>query len=70
MKHCLQLFPSCQMSNIFVGQAGTKILNITTQGGKVISTSSRGPNVVTVNPKTLHLTAVKSGAGGSKSDYP
>lgn len=48
-----------------IGQAGTKILNITTQGGKVISTSSRGPNVVTVNPKTLHLTAVKSGAGGS-----
>ncbi|XP_062578349.1 BRCA2-interacting transcriptional repressor EMSY-like [Saccostrea cucullata] len=49
-----------------IGQAGTKILNITTQGGKVISTgTSRGPNVVTVNPKTLHLTAVKSGAGGS-----
>ncbi|XP_078310623.1 uncharacterized protein LOC111136248 isoform X2 [Crassostrea virginica] len=48
-----------------IGQAGTKILNITTQGGKVISTgTSRGPNVVTVNPKTLHLTAVKSGAGG------
>ena len=48
----------------FEGQAGTKILNITTQGGKVISTgTSRGPNVVTVNPKTLHLTAVKSGAG-------
>jgi hypothetical protein len=51
----------------FEGQAGTKILNITTQSGKVISTgTSRGPNVVTVNPKTLHLTAVKSAAGGSK----
>ncbi|XP_048746376.2 BRCA2-interacting transcriptional repressor EMSY-like [Ostrea edulis] len=49
-----------------IGQAGTKILNITTQGGKVISTgTSRGPNVVTVNPKTLHLTAVKSATGGS-----
>lgn len=47
-----------------IGQPGTKILNISTQGGKIISTgTSRTPNIVTVNPKTLHLTAVKSGSG-------
>lgn len=46
---------------------GGRVLNITTQGGKVIaSTSNRGTtaNVVTVNPKTLQLTAIK-GAGGT-----
>jgi hypothetical protein len=38
-----------------------KILNITTQGGKIISTGAgRNPNVVTVNPKTLQLHAVKT----------
>ncbi|XP_064615204.1 BRCA2-interacting transcriptional repressor EMSY-like [Liolophura sinensis] len=42
---------------------GSKILNITTQGGKVIATTNKSPNVVTVNPKTLHLTAVKTAAG-------
>ncbi|XP_013393240.1 BRCA2-interacting transcriptional repressor EMSY [Lingula anatina] len=54
-----------------VGVAGShsvpsKVLNITTQGGKVIAAStSRGgsgsPNVVTVNPKTLQLTSVRAG---------
>ncbi|KAH3805994.1 BRCA2-interacting transcriptional repressor EMSY-like isoform X5 [Dreissena polymorpha] len=46
---------------------GTKLLNIQTQGGKII-TAPRGSSVVTVNPKTLHLTAVKntSGIPGSK----
>ncbi|OWF47165.1 BRCA2-interacting transcriptional repressor EMSY-like [Mizuhopecten yessoensis] len=47
-----------------IGQSGTKILNIT-QGGKVISGVNRSGNVVTVSPKTLHLTAVKSQSGGS-----
>ncbi|KAK3095595.1 hypothetical protein FSP39_016479 [Pinctada imbricata] len=49
-----------------LSSVGTKILNIT-QGGKVIqgSLGGRGSNVVTVNPKTLHLTAVKSSGGGS-----
>ncbi|XP_060563339.1 BRCA2-interacting transcriptional repressor EMSY-like [Ruditapes philippinarum] len=42
--------------------AGTKVLNIQTQGGKII-TAPRGSSVVTVNPKTLHLTAVKNAAG-------
>lgn len=41
---------------------GTKVLNIQTQGGKII-TAPRGSSVVTVNPKTLHLTAVKNAAG-------
>ena len=45
----------------FIGQSGAKILNITTQGGKIISTGAgRNPNVVTVNPKTLQLHAVKT----------
>ncbi|XP_071165811.1 BRCA2-interacting transcriptional repressor EMSY-like isoform X1 [Mytilus edulis] len=44
-----------------IGQSGAKILNITTQGGKIISTgTARNPNVVTVNPKTLQLHAVKT----------
>ncbi|XP_052785000.1 BRCA2-interacting transcriptional repressor EMSY-like [Mya arenaria] len=46
--------------------AGTKVLNIQTQGGKII-TAPRGSSVVTVNPKTLHLTAVKNAAGISGS---
>ncbi|KAL5004983.1 hypothetical protein ScPMuIL_018439 [Solemya velum] len=56
------------ISTITGAQPGTKILNIT-QGGKVISTSStKSPNVLTVNPKTLHLTAVRTqgGAPGGK----
>lgn len=43
-----------------MSQAGnSKILNINTQGGKVITTTK------TVSPKTLHLTAVKSASGGT-----
>ena len=56
----------CTLS--IAGQVGgSRVLNITTQGGKVIASSSnRGTvaNVVTVNPKTLQLTAIK-GAGGT-----
>jgi hypothetical protein len=47
---------------IYFTSAGTKVLNIQTQGGKII-TAPRGSSVVTVNPKTLHLTAVKNAAG-------
>ncbi len=45
--------------------SGSRVLNITNQGGKMISTSSRGgqANVVTVNPKTLQLTAIKGSSG-------
>lgn len=52
------------MINYWLIGQGTKILNIT-QGGKVISGLNRTANVVTVNPKTLQLTAVKSGTGGT-----
>ena len=55
----------------FTGQvAGSRVLNITTQGGKVIASTTRGTtaNVVTVNPKTLQLTAIK-GAGGTTGIY-
>ena len=41
------------------------MLNITTPGGRVIATTTKATNVVTVNPKTLHLTAVKSGSGST-----
>ncbi|XP_064639042.1 BRCA2-interacting transcriptional repressor EMSY-like isoform X2 [Lineus longissimus] len=38
-----------------------KVLNITTAGGKVIATTTKTtPNVVTVNPKTLQITGVKT----------
>jgi len=37
-------------------------LNFQTQSGKII-TAPRGSSVVTVNPKTLQLTAVKNAAG-------
>ncbi|XP_074658110.1 uncharacterized protein LOC141911050 isoform X2 [Tubulanus polymorphus] len=40
-------------------QLAGKVFNITTQGGKVVATKS-SPNVVTVNPKTLQITAVKA----------
>ncbi|GAB1605256.1 BRCA2-interacting transcriptional repressor EMSY-like, partial [Argonauta hians] len=55
------------VSTISVSQAGnSKILNINAQAGKVITTTKTA-NVVTVNPKTLHLTAVKSSTGGTVS---
>ena len=47
---------------------GNKVLNITTPGGRVIATTTKASNVVTVNPKTLHLTAVKSAAGGTTGE--
>ncbi len=53
--------------------SGSRVLNITSQGGKMISTTSRSgqANVVTVNPKTLQLTAIKgsSGTTGMCSTY-
>lgn len=49
-------------SSLTGSQPVTKVLNIQTQGGKII-TAPRGSSVVTVNPKTLHLTAVKNAAG-------
>jgi L-asparagine transporter-like permease len=45
--------------------SGSKVLNITTPGGRVIATTTKASNVVTVNPKTLQLTAVKSNSGGT-----
>lgn len=55
-----------KLVHVFVGQMTTtgRVLNITTQGGKVIaSTRASTANVVTVNPKTLQLTAIKGAAG-------
>ncbi|KAK6194536.1 hypothetical protein SNE40_000155 [Patella caerulea] len=49
------------------GSQTSKVLNISTPGGRVITTTK--PNVVTVNPKTLHLTAVKT-AGGTTVSKP
>ena len=43
-------------------QSGAKVLNIQTQGGKILS-GPRGSSVVTVNPKTLHLTTMKGASG-------
>ena len=47
-----------------------RVLNIT-QGGRVIATTSRttAANVVTVNPKTLQLTAIKGASGATGKDY-
>ncbi|KAH9514629.1 hypothetical protein Btru_023128 [Bulinus truncatus] len=47
-----------------------KVLNITSPGGRVIATAAKATNVVTVNPKTLHLTAVKSGSGSTTVSKP
>ena len=47
--------------NFAANHPGGKVLNIST-GGRVIATT-KASNVVTVNPKTFHLTAVKTGAG-------
>lgn len=59
-----------QLRKYFPGTpGGTKVLNIQTQGGKIITTP-RGSSVVTVNPKTLHLTAVKNAAGISGKWLP
>ena len=60
-----------EMRMLFVCLAaatGSKVLNITTPGGRVIATTTKASNVVTVNPKTLHLTAVKSAAGGTTGE--
>lgn len=43
-------------------QSGAKVLNIQTQGGKILP-GPRGSSVVTVNPKTLHLTTMKGASG-------
>ena len=53
---------TCVSSPILGTPAGTKVLNFQTQSGKII-TAPRGSSVVTVNPKTLQLTAVKNAAG-------
>ncbi|KAK0049500.1 BRCA2-interacting transcriptional repressor EMSY isoform X2 [Biomphalaria pfeifferi] len=47
-----------------------KVLNITSPGGRVIATTAKATNVVTVNPKTLHLTAVKTGSGSTTVSKP
>ncbi|KAL8625511.1 hypothetical protein ACOMHN_014600 [Nucella lapillus] len=48
----------------YTTSSGSKVLNISAPGGRVIA-NTKAPNVVTVNPKTLQLTAVKSAAGGT-----
>ncbi|XP_041352455.1 BRCA2-interacting transcriptional repressor EMSY-like isoform X2 [Gigantopelta aegis] len=54
------------VTTLSANHPGGKVLNIST-GGRVIATTTKASNVVTVNPKTLHLTAVKTGAGTTVS---